>query len=191
MGNDNVISAYAILEGSISIGDRNTIGAHTVIFGPATIGSDNSIDPHVVINTEAEIRGEHRRGTQIGSHNVFKEFVSIQGGDSIVGDHCFLMSKTHIAHDCALGDHVTMATAAVLGGHVAVHNYATLGIGATVHQRMAIGEGAMIGMNSAVISNVAPWTTVVGSPAVKIGLNTKGMERWGRRPPSSTSDRMS
>jgi len=184
MGDQNVIGPYVVLDGDIVIGSGNSIGPHAVVFGPCTIGDENLIDPHVVINTSAEIRGQHRRGTQIGSRNVFKEFVAIQGGDSYVGDDCFLMDKSHVAHDCRVGNHVTMAPTVILAGHVTVGDYATIGIGSNIHQNVNIGEGAMVGMNSAVTRDVEPWNTVVGSPAKSIGMNVQGMENWGRGPES-------
>jgi UDP-N-acetylglucosamine acyltransferase len=185
LGEDNVIGPFVVLDGDVTIGSRNRIAAHVVVYGPCVIGDDNAIDPHVVINTAAEIRGQERRGTQIGSRNVLKEFVAIQGGDSSVGDDCFLMDKTHVAHDCRLGDYVTMAPTVVLAGHVVIGDYATVGIGTNIHQHVNIGEGAMIGMNSTVLRDVDPWATVVGSPAKVIGVNEKGMERWGRIPDST------
>ena len=185
MGENNTIGPYAVLEGDIVLGSGNSIGPHVVVFGPCTIGDDNSIDPHVVINSEAEIRGEHRRGTQIGSRNVVKEFVAIQGGESSVGNDCFLMDKSHVAHDCRVGDHVTMAPTVILAGHVTIGDYATIGIGCNIHQYVTVGEGAMVGMNSAVTKDVKPWTTVFGSPARFAAMNTRGMERWGRSPDST------
>lgn len=182
MGDDNIIGPYAVLDGDIDLGSGNSIGPHVVIFGPCTIGDDNAIDPHVVINTAGEIRGENRRGTRIGSRNVLKEFVAVQGGDSSVGDDCFLMDKAHVSHDCRVGNFVTMSQTVILGGHVTVGDFATIGIGCNVHQHRVIGEGAMVGMNSAVTRDVEPWTTVYGSPARFAGLNTRGMERWGRSP---------
>lgn len=182
MGDHNVVGPYVVLDGDIVIGSGNSIGPHVVVFGPCTIGDENSIDPHVVINSAAEIRGQHRRGAQIGSRNVFKDFVTISGGDSYVGDDCFLMDKAHVAHDCHVGDHVTMAATVILAGHVVVGDYATIGIGSNIRQRVHIGEGSMVGMNSAVTEDVEPWTTVVGSPAKAIGLNVRGMEQWGRGP---------
>jgi len=182
LGDNNTVGPFAVLDGEIVIGNGNSIGPHAVVFGPCTIGDDNLVEPHVVINTTSAIRDHLERGTNIGSRNVLKEFVSIGGRASAVGDDCFLMDKAHVAHNCRVGNHVTMASSAILGGHVVVGDYATLGIGASVHQRVVIGEGAMVGMNAAVTTDVEPWNTVVGSPARSIGLNTKGMEIWGRGP---------
>lgn len=97
-----------------------------------------------------------------------------------MGDDCFLMDKTHVAHDCRLGNYVTMAPTVILAGHVTVDDYATIGIGCNIHQHVTIGEGAMIGMNSAVTKDVKPWTTAFGSPARFAGMNVHGMKKWGR-----------
>lgn len=184
MGDNNTIGPFAILEGDIVMGSGNSIGPHVVVFGPCAIGDDNLIESHVVINTTSAIRDHLERGTSIGSRNVLKEFASIGGRASAVGDDCFLMDKAHVAHNCRVGNHVTMASSAILAGYVVVGDYVTFGIGASVHQRVTIGEGAMVGMNASVTKDVEPWNTVVGSPARSVGLNTKGMEIWRRGPES-------
>ena len=42
------------------------------------------------------------------------------GGVTTVGDRCFFMVGSHVAHDCIVGNNVTFANNAVLGGHVTV-----------------------------------------------------------------------
>ena len=116
LGHNNTVGPYAILDGEIVIGNRNSIGPHVVAYGPCTIGDDNLIEAHVVINTTSAIRDHLERGTTIGSRNVLKEFVSIGGRASAVGDDCFLMDKAHVAHNCSVGNFVTMASSAILGG---------------------------------------------------------------------------
>ena len=39
-------------------------------------------------------------------------------GETTVGDNGNFLAYSHIAHDCIVGDNVTMANVATLGGHV-------------------------------------------------------------------------
>ena len=37
-----------------------------------------------------------------------------------VGSNCLLMIGAHVAHDCEVGDNVTLVNGATLGGHVTI-----------------------------------------------------------------------
>ena len=54
-------------------------------------------------------------GVRIGSGTVIREHVTINrsihpGKFTSVGENCFLMSASHVAHDCEVGDSVVLAT---------------------------------------------------------------------------------
>ena len=56
---------------------------------------------------------------------MLREYVSIQratGHDEVtsVGDDCLLLAYVHVAHNCFLGNGVTMSNLAQLAGHVEV-----------------------------------------------------------------------
>ena len=42
------------------------------------------------------------------------------------------MANAHVAHDCKVGDRITLANGALLGGHVHVESYASLSGGVAV-----------------------------------------------------------
>ena len=91
----------------------------------------------------SQIRGE-RAFTRVGNRTMLREYVSIQratGEDEVtsVGDDCLLLAYVHIAHNCMLGNGVTMSNLAQLAGHVDVGDYATIGGQAGVHQFTRIG----------------------------------------------------
>ena len=65
-----------------------------------------------------------------------------------IGSRCHLLAYSHVAHDCAVGDGVTMANGATLGGHCAVGERANLGFNVSVHPFCRIGRYAMVGMMS-------------------------------------------
>ena len=56
-----------------------------------------------------EVSAASRRGSSIGHHNVFREFVTIHrgtaggGGVTTIGDHNLFMAYAHVAHDCHVG----------------------------------------------------------------------------------------
>ncbi|NKQ53491.1 UDP-N-acetylglucosamine acyltransferase [Amycolatopsis sp. K13G38] len=187
----NRIHPTAVLGAGVELGDGNVIGPYTIIRGPAVLGDDNWIGPHVTIGTPAEDRdGPHPAwddepagaGVRIGSRNRIREYVSVHQGthrETTVGDEGYYLRGSHVAHDCLIGDSVTLASNVVLGGHVHIWSLANLGMGAIVHQRVRIGPGAMIGMGAAVRREVGAFTVSVGNPARVAGLNVVGLTRLG------------
>jgi UDP-perosamine 4-acetyltransferase len=90
---------------------------------------------------------------------------SIVNAGSRLGTNVLINSGAIVEHDCVLGDHVHVATGARLASTVRVAAEAHIGAGASVRQCIAIGEGAIVGVGAAVVTDVLPFTTVVGVPA--------------------------
>jgi UDP-N-acetylglucosamine acyltransferase len=88
-----------------------------------------------------------------------------------------LLAYVHIAHNCQIGDRVTMSSSAQLAGHVIVEEDATVGGQAGVHQFVRIGAHSMVGGASKLRRDVPPYILVDGNPAGPYGLNTVGLHR--------------
>lgn len=78
--------------------------------------------------------------------------------------------RAFIAHECAIGDHVTIGPGAICCGNVAIGDGAYIGAGAIIRQGVSgrptrIGAGATVGMGAVVIGDVADGAVVVGNPA--------------------------
>jgi UDP-N-acetylglucosamine acyltransferase len=188
----NRIHPTAVIGDGVELGDDNVIGPYTVITGPCRIGNGNWISPHVSIGGPAEYRGGPHPvgwdgelegpGVRIGDGNTIREYVAVNQGiaaTTTIGDRCYLLARSQVAHDCVLENDVTMASAVQLGGHCHVWALANLGLGAVVHQRSVIGPGAMVGMGAAVRKEVGPFAVAVGVPAKPVRLNTVGLQRRG------------
>lgn len=188
----NRIHPTAVIGDGVEIGEDNIVGPYTVIVGPCRIGHRNWIGPHVSIGGPAEYRGGPHpagwdgepagHGVTIGDGNTIREFVAVNQGiadRTMVGDGCYLLARSHVAHDCVVEDGVTMTSAVQLGGHCQVWPLANLGLGSVAHQYSVIGPGAMVGMAAAVRGEVPPFTTVAGVLARPIGVNVVGLRRLG------------
>ena len=118
-------------------------------------------------------------------NNTIREFVTIHRGTEFggkiteIGEGCFLMAYTHIAHDCIIGRHVVMANNATLAGHIHIGDYATIGGLSAIHQFARVGEYAFIGGMTAVPKDVPPYVLASGERARLHGLNTVGLKRHG------------
>jgi UDP-N-acetylglucosamine acyltransferase len=85
----------------------------------------------------------------------------------------------HIAHNCTIGDFVTMSNLAQLAGHCTVEDYAGIGGMAGVHQFVRIGRHAFVGGYTKVVRDVPPYFLIEGNPAEVYGLNSAGLRRHG------------
>jgi UDP-N-acetylglucosamine acyltransferase len=188
----NRIHPTAVLGVGVELGVDNVVGPYCVLLGPCRIGDGNWIGPHVVLGTPAQDRaaphpvgwaGESAGlGVVIGDRNRIREFVSVHQGTrrpTTLGDDCYLLSGSHVAHDCVVGDDVTLACSAQVGAHTDVWSYANVGLGAVVHQHARIGPGAMVGMGAAVRGEVPAFVVSVGLPARTVGVNEVGLRRRG------------
>lgn len=182
----------AVVGDGVELGERVTIGPHAVVLGPATIGDDCWIGPGCVLGTPPEIASvEHNRewqaplplfGLHIGAGTVIRELSTVHQGSyrpTRIGAHCWLLNRVYVAHDCQVGDGVTLSAGTSLGGHILIGDGVNVGMNAVVHQRRVVGPGAMVGMGAAVTRDVPPYALAYGNPARLGGVNAVGMRRAG------------
>lgn len=181
------IGPYTIVGENVEIGDGCQIGPHVFLDGWTKIGKNCKILAQSAIGTPPqylEYKGEKTR-VVIGENNIIREFVTINrgtkegGGETKIGNNNFLMAYVHIAHDCRIGDGVTLANVATLAGHVTVEDYVIIGGIVAVHQYVRIGAYAMIGGFSPVRKDVIPYTIGAGDPLRISGINVIGLKRHG------------
>jgi len=180
-----VVGPYAVIGPSVRIGAGTTIGAHCVVEGRTTIGRDNRIFQFASLGAAPQDKKYAGEPTElvIGDRNTIREFCTFNlgtvqdGGVTRVGDDNWIMAYVHIAHDCQVGNQVTMANNATLAGHVEVGDWVTVGGLTGVLQRMRIGAHAMIGFASHVGKDVPPFMVVDGNPLAVRGVNLVGLRR--------------
>jgi UDP-N-acetylglucosamine acyltransferase len=181
----NEIHPTAVIGLHARLGNDNKIGPFCVIADEVEIGDDNTFVAHVCIGTPGQFKGRISQGwVQIGNGNTFHEFSQVQramGKDArtSVGNNGYFMKGAHIAHDCQIGNGVTMCNDATLGGETVVEDGATLGFQTLVHQQQLIGAYSMLGMGSVVPKHVEvlPGETYAGNPIRHLGRNLVGLER--------------
>lgn len=187
LADDVEVGAYSVIGAGVEIGPGTRIGPHAVIHGPTRIGRDNRIFQFVSLGEEPQHRGYKGEPTrlEVGDRNIFREFCSVHRGTTLdrgvtcIGDDNLMMAYAHIAHDCVLGDSITMANGASLAGHVRVGDHCILGGFALVYQFVCIGTLAFLGYGSGVSHDVPAFVRCSGYPAKPHGINSVGMRRHG------------
>ncbi|CAG0939242.1 UDP-N-acetylglucosamine acyltransferase [Gammaproteobacteria bacterium] len=190
LAHDVSVGPYSVIGPRVRIGAGSVIGPHVVIRGPTTLGAGNRIFQFASIGDDPQDKkfaGEDTR-LEIGDRNTIREYCTINRGTAQdagvtrVGNDNWLMSYTHIAHDCQVGNDVIMSNNATLAGHVHVEDHVILSGFCAVHQFCRIGAHAFVGGLSGVTRDVLPFMMVAGHPPEPRGINQEGLKRRGFGP---------
>lgn len=181
------IGPFAVIEEDVVLGDACDIAAHAVIKRHTRMGARNRIAEHAVIGGDPQdfkFKADCLSYTEIGDDNWLREGVTVHRGSrdgsvTRLGNCCFLMAYSHVAHDCTVGNHVVMANTAGIAGEVVVHDRAFISAAVTVHQFCRVGRNAMIGLSSKVVQDALPFCITDGNPGRARGLNVVGLRRNG------------
>jgi UDP-N-acetylglucosamine acyltransferase len=189
LGVDVQVGAYSVIGPGVAIGAGTIIDSHVVVDRNTRIGANCRVHSHAVVGGDPQdksFKPGHLAFLEIGDRNVIREFVTISRGchsgdkTTRVGSDCLLMAGVHIAHDCQVGNFVTMANLATLAGHVTVEDRVTMGGLSAVHQFVRIGKLCMVGGTAGIMADVAPFCMVQGAPPATVrGLNLVGLQRNG------------
>lgn len=186
LGEGTEVGPYSLVSGTVKVGDRCRIGARVTIEGHTTLGEECEVFTGAVIGSISQDR-KYEGGTsylRIGDRNKIREYVTInpgtkEGTETVIGDDNLLMAYSHVAHDCVIGNYVTLANAATLAGHVVIEDRAIIGGLSAVHQFVRIGTLAIVGGCSKVVQDVPSFMMVDGHPAKAFGINSVGLDRAG------------
>jgi UDP-N-acetylglucosamine acyltransferase len=187
IGQNVAIGPYCIVGPGVRLGDDVRLAAHVNLAGLVDIGPRTAVYPFASLGTppqSTKYKGEPTRLT-VGADCDIRENVTMNtgtvegGGVTRVGDRCFFMVGSHVAHDCDVGNEVIVANNVLLAGHVTVGDFTVFGGQAAVKQFVRIGEGAMVIGVSGVRADVIPWGLVSGHYGALIGLNVVGLRRRG------------
>ncbi|MBD3246877.1 MAG: acyl-ACP--UDP-N-acetylglucosamine O-acyltransferase [Candidatus Omnitrophica bacterium] len=185
LGSGVSVGPYAVIEAGVRLDDDVSIGPHAHVKGRTRVGAGTTIGTGAQLGERPQMRkNEPVPGNlEIGRGNVIREYVTIHVSTSPetatrIGDDNFLMGFSHVAHDCQLGDSITMCNGTLVAGHAQIESRAFLSGNVTVHQFVRIGQLAMIGGLARVNQDVPPYMMIVGDSRVW-GLNVVGLRRAG------------
>jgi UDP-N-acetylglucosamine acyltransferase len=178
------IGPYCIVGEHVRIGERSKLLAHVIVTGHTTIGDDVVIHPFASVGGTSQDRkaADEVSYAVIGNRTIVREYASIHRATgprstTSIGEDCLLLAYTHVAHNCRIGNGVTMSNLAQLAGQVVVEDYAGIGGMAGVHQDVRIGAYAFVGGMTRLTRDVPPYFLAEGNPADVHGLNSVGLRR--------------
>lgn len=181
------IGPYCMVGPNVKINDSTILKSHVVLEGHTQIGKNNEIHQFCSIGVPPQDKSYKNEPTEtiIGDSNLFREGVTVhrattkQDGKTIVGNHGYFMANVHFAHDCIIGDYVTLANSTMCAGHVRVGDYVTMGGACGATPFVSIGRGAFIGAASAIDRDIPHFCTALGNRIRLKGINIVGLKRRG------------
>lgn len=180
------VGPFCVIADDVEIGSGTELMANVFVDNGARIGSDVRIHPGAVIATapqDLKYAGEPTKAI-IGDRTVIRECATVNrgtphSGQSSVGSDVLLMAYAHVAHDCAVGNHVVIAGGAQLGGHVTIGDWAIIGGLTGIHQFSRVGPHVMVAACIMVSKDVPPFTLIGRDPVGVESLNSIGLRRRG------------
>ncbi len=187
IGDGVTIGPFCTVGPNVTIGEGARLISHVNVTGHTTIGARTVVYPFASLGTPPQSLGYKGEPTRldVGSDCDIREHVTMNTGTAAdrgvttVGNNCFFMVGSHVAHDCVVGNKVIFANNVLLGGHSQIGDNVVFGGGVAVRQFVRIGEGAMIVGLSGVRADVIPYGMAHGPLANLVGLNVVGMRRRG------------
>ena len=181
------VGAYSVVGPEVILGAGCRVGHHVVLEAAVDVGERCRIGHGTIIGgapQDLKYREGTPSGVRVGADTVIREYVTIhratrENGWTEIGEHCLVMSMSHVAHDCVIGNHVIIINYAGITGHVRVEDRATVGGLSGIHPFARIGTYAYIGGCAKVLQDVPPFVIADGVPATARSVNVIGLRRGG------------
>jgi UDP-N-acetylglucosamine acyltransferase len=186
IADDVRIGPFCVIEADVAIGAACVLEARVSVKSGTQLGAQNYVAEGAILGGRPQHlkAGEHVGRLVIGSANQIREGATIHrafqpGHQTIVGDNNLFMACAHVAHDCAIGNHVIVANNVMLAGHVMVEDKAYLSGAVGIHQFCRVGTLAMVGGQGHISRDIPPYVMLDGLSSTIVGLNNVGLRRAG------------
>jgi UDP-N-acetylglucosamine acyltransferase len=180
------IGPWVMVGPQVTVGDGCRLGPRARLVRNVLLADEVSVGDGTILGGDPQdlkFRGEET-WVEIGAGTIIREYTTINRATShsfrtTVGERCFIMTYVHLAHDCHVGDEVTIANGTQCAGHVTIQDRAVLSGLNAIHQFVTIGTFAFVGGGSRVNQDIPPYVKAVGNPMELYGLNSIGLQRAG------------
>lgn len=164
---------------NVQIGPRTVVFPNAVILERSIIGADCEIGPGTVVGGEAFEQcpgASPKRILKQGGGVWIEDWVTIQakgtiirstfGGFTRIGRETKMDAQVHVAHDCLIGERVTITACSEISGRVEIGDDAYLGPNCTISNGVRIGARVTVTIGSVVVRDVAEGARVTGNFAL-------------------------
>lgn len=182
ISDNTVIGANAVIRAGVSIGTNCQIGANAtlqhckigdrcIIHPGVCIGQDGfgfalAPDGHLKVPQLGRVIVEH--DVEIGANTTIDRGA---GPDTVIGAGTKIDNLVQIGHNVCVGRGCIIVSQVGISGSTQLEDFVMIGGQAGFAGHLRVGKGAKIGAQSGVMRDVAPGSTIGGSPA-------KDMREW-------------
>ncbi len=186
IADDVVIGPFCTVGPDVKIASGGLLVSHCSITGHTAIGMGNRFYPFCAIGhppQDLEWKNE-RSYLRIGDSNTFREGFTAHPGtkpesETVIGNNCFFMNHSHVAHNCRIGNRVIMVNGALAGGYSEIGDNVLMSGNTAIHQFCRVGRLAMMGGLTAISKDLPPFMTCYSKTNSAGGLNLVGLRRHG------------
>ncbi len=182
------IHPTSIVGENVILGENVKIGPYSILAGNIKIDSNTKLYGYVSIGMPAQDTNTSRpEGTVlIGKNTHIREFVTISSpktsGQSTtqstrIGNNCYIMNFSHVAHDVTMEDNVVLINNSNIGGHVHIEKNVMIMANGAIHQFCRIGAYSALAPFSGMRQDLPPYSLFNGTPGKFAGLNSIALRR--------------
>jgi len=183
LGSNVEIGPYCIIEDNVEIGDNTKLWQGVYAASGTTIGRGCQIHIGAVLgHIPQDIAFEGKVSyLKIGDRNIIREYVTVHRGtkeesSTVLGNDNFLMTLSHLGHNCRLGNNIVICNNTLLAGYVDVEDFSFISGNCVIHQFVRIGKLVMIGGGARIGKDVPPYMLAERDSFVT-SYNTVGLKR--------------
>src|SRR5277367_3374143 len=92
---------------------------------------------------------------------------------TVIGEGTKIDNLVQVGHNVVIGKHCLICAHVGIAGSVTLQDYVTVGGQAGIAGHLTIGTGAMVAAKTGVMSDIAPKSSVWGSPCLPLLLEQK------------------
>ena len=186
IGENVEIGPFCIVGPNVKIGAGTRLISHCNLSGHTTLGKDNVIFPFASIGTEPQ--DHDYKGAisylKIGDGNTFREGFTAnvgtkEGTETIIGNKCYFMINSHVAHNCKIGNSVIVANSSGFSGYSEIGNNCVISGLCGTHQFVRLGRFVMMSGGSVTSLDIPPFMIADGRNGAIKAINLVGLKRNG------------
>ncbi len=188
LGENVEVGPFAYIDQHVQIGDGCRIMNGATILNYVKMGKDCTVFPGAVVGAipqDLKFEGEES-WVEIGDRVYIRECATINRGTKAsgkavtrIGNDTLLMSYSHIAHDCTIGNHCIIVSYVGLAGETDIQDWGVVGGKSGSHQFCRVGTHAFVGANVKITKDVPPYVLAGREPIAFEGVNRVGLQRRG------------
>lgn len=178
IGENVTIFPFTYIEGDVVIGDNCFIAPNVNILNGTRMGNNCRVFQNTVLGAmpqDFKFKGDSTE-LIIGNGVVFRENVVVNratfaGGQTVIGDKCFLMEGAHISHDTKVGNYCVFGYGTKVAGDCEIGNGVIYSSNVIQNPRTRVGDGVLIQAGSTFSKDIPPYVVAGGTPVRYGGVN--------------------